>query len=440
MTRPHHWLLAFAALLFGLLPPKANAAAAAESIYVLTISVHDTLQPVRARNFAHEMALANQSNAAAIVVNLSTPGGMPSAADTMVAAIRRSRIPVIIWTGLENSRIGGQGLRLLAEADVAFMNQDTSLSPLWADPPRGLMPEQRAAGSHLLLGQLADAVKRHGRNPSALDELTSGVHWFSAQEATQAGMVDGVARRMEEVLRLADGRVITRGGTPHTLSLSGAQIRPLATEGENLILLSLMNPNLDVLLLMLGLLLIYLEINTPGIVIPGAAGLFVVLLSAFALGSLPVSKTGLALCALALLLLVMEARFRTRGILASVGVIALIGGLGTLVSGPIAQLQVSWATAFGAGIGFGGITATLLVLGIEAKRAKRKTGAEAMLGWLAVAQTPLSPAGKILVRGELWNARLTTPDASVAAGEHVKVLSIYGMILEVTAVPLTQSA
>jgi membrane-bound serine protease (ClpP class) len=90
----------------------------------------------------------------------------------------------------------------------------------------------------------------------------------------------------------------------------------------------------------------------------------------------------------------------------------------------------------GAGLGFGGVTASLLVLGLEARRSKVRTGSDAMLGWLAVAQTPLAPEGHILVRGELWRARLTSKDSAVAAGDHVKVLRADGMLLEVTAVPV----
>jgi membrane-bound serine protease (ClpP class) len=127
-------------------------------------------------------------------------------------------------------------------------------------------------------------------------------------------------------------------------------------------------------------------------------------------------------------------------VLAVVGLIALVTGLVLLVTGPLPQLEVSVGTAVGAGLGFGGVTAWLLVLGAEARRAKVKTGSEAMLGWLAVAQTALTPEGRILVRGELWQARLTSSDSSVAAGERVKVLRAHGHILEVTAVPLAQSS
>ena len=429
---------------FGLPPNQAALASftpppVGEHGYVIVINMHDTLQAVRARSFAGDMAAANQTKASAILIELSTPGGISSATDTVVSAIRKSHIPVIVWANFDNSRIGGQGLRILAEADASYMAETTYLSPLWADVPRGLTIEERTSGSQQLLAQLAAATLRHGRKLSELDELTSGVHWFSAREAVEAGLVDGTAKSRSEVLRKATGRVVTRGGRTYPLSLEEATLTQPSIDAGNLALLSLMNPNLDVLLLTLGLLLIYLEINTPGIVVPGAAGLLLLLLAAFALGSLPVTRLGIGLCVVAMMLLVLEARLRTRGVFAGLGILALIVGLGTLVDGPIPQLQVAWSTAIGAGIAFGGITTTLMVLASEAKRAKIKTGGEAMLGWLAVAHTPLAPTGKILVRGELWNARLTTHDSAVAAGDRVKVLRADNQMLEVTAVPLTHS-
>jgi membrane-bound serine protease (ClpP class) len=438
MSRSRYFILLLSAFIS--LPAYPVADPVTKPGFIEVIELHDTLQPVRARTFAHEIVSANEDGASAILINLSTPGGMSSSVDTMVAAMRKSRIPIIVWTGLYESRVGGEGLRLVAEADAAYMAKDTYLSPLWADTPRDMKPQQRTAGSNLLLTQLNDANQFHGKSPSRVEDLTSGVHWFSPTEATQAGLVNGVSESVPDLLRQADGQTVVRNGKTSQLSLEGMQLRPIATQGENFLLLSLMNPNLDVLLLTLGLLLIYLEINTPGIVVPGAAGLLLVLLTVFALGSLPVSSLGVGLCILALLLLVLEARLHTRGMLAIAGILALIGGLGTLVVGPVSQLQVSWPTAIGAGIGFGGVTAALMVLGSEAKRAKVKTGAEAMLGWLAVAQTPLAPSGRILVRGELWNARLTSNDTTVAAGERVKVLRADGLTLEVTAVPLTQSS
>ncbi len=406
---------------------------------IAVINLRDTLQPVLARQFASQVEEANNDHASAIMINLSTPGGLTASADSMVSTMRKSRIPIIVWVSRPSSRVTGEGLRLLAEADYAIMAPGAFLTPLWSDPPRALPAEERAAGSLSLLQNLSAAVATHGRSPSALDELSSGIHWFSAQEALQAGLIDGIALRPAELYRFVDTHPTHRPGAVRdapSLGLSSGREEEVQRSMQQQLLLALMNPDLSVLLLTLGLLLMYLEVNTPGTIVPGAAGILLVLLAAYALQLLPLSVIGLVLCAVALLLLLLEAVLARNGVLATVGIVVLVFGLGILVDGPLPQLQVSWGTAIGAGLGFGGVTASLIVLGMEARRTKVKTGSEAMLGWMAVAQTPLTPDGQVLVRGELWRARLTTDDSVVAAGGRVKVLRADGLTLEVTAVPL----
>ncbi len=425
-----------AAVLLGTLTMRAAAPPRPVPAHFALIDLHDTLQPERARVFAEQMDQANHTDAKAIVVILSTPGGMIASTNTMVDAMRQSRLPIIVWSGERSMRISGEGLRLMAEADLALMGPNTFLTPLWSDPPRWLSAEHRAAGSAHLRQELTAAVARHGRSPALIDELCDGTRWFSASQALDAGFIDGIAAREDQVLQFASTHPVHRGGTILPLNIAGAHGITVGISPQNLLLVSLMNPDLSVLVLTLGLLLIYLEINTPGTIVPGAAGVLMVLLSIFELTRLPIHASGVWLCVAAVLLLLLEARLSAHGLLATFGVIILVGGLGLIVDGPIAQLQVGWRTAIGAGVGFGGVTASLIVLGVEARRAKVKTGTEAMLGWLAVAQTPLAPEGQILVRGELWRARLTSKDSFVAAGDRVKVLRADGLTLEVTAVPL----
>ena len=422
------------------LPAAPAAAAAAPRPEVMLIELHDTMQPERADLLVDSLSRANRDHVAAVIINLSSPGGLVDSTDRMVTAIRQSNVPVIVWGGSGNSRISGQALRLLASADVALMTPMAYASPLWTEVPRGLKAAVRSAGSAEFTTALARSITEHGRNASAVDELSSGIHWFTAREALQAGFIDGIADKEADVLRYVTANGYRRYGVHHSLNLANANVVADWPAPQSDLQLALMNPNLCVLLGTLGLLLIYLEVNTPGVVIPGACGLLLVLLAGYSLSRLPLSKAGIGLCFLAIALLLLESQFHQRGVLAIAGIVVLVSGLGLLVPGPLPQLQVNWGTAVGAGVGFGGITASLMLLGIEARRAKIRTGSDAMLGWLAVAHTALAPEGQVLVRGELWRARLTTNDSTVAAGDHVKVLRADGLVLEVTAVPMATSA
>jgi membrane-bound serine protease (ClpP class) len=438
MTRLRGWhtSLFLLLILWGALSHAAQPTKPTPPPRVVGIEFHDTLQPARAEVFVNSVRRANRLHAAAILVNLSSPGGMSASADRMVAAMRSSQTPIIVWLGNENSRVSGEALRLVAEADVVLMDKSSFLTPLWTEAPRNQRPQDRTAGSKRLTVALADALRRHGRRLDAVDELSSGIHWFNAADAQQMGLIDGVAEKQADVFRFLKDAGYRKNGTSRTLDLTHAHVEYDEPSPQTDLLLAMMNPNLCVLLLTLGLLLIYLEINTPGVVVPGAVGVLLVLLAVYSLTRLPLTGYGMWLCVLAVALMALEAKSSRHGLFATAGIVCMVLGLGWLVNGPLPALQVSWATAIGAGVGFGGVSAALMVLGFEARRSKVRTGSDAMLGWLAIAQTPLSPEGHVLVRGELWRARLTSKDGAVAAGGHVKVLRADGMLLEVTSVPL----
>jgi membrane-bound serine protease (ClpP class) len=194
------------------------------------------------------------------------------------------------------------------------------------------------------------------------------------------------------------------------------------------ILSALTNPDLAVILLIIGGLLIYLEFNAPGTIVPGALGTLLVLVSLFALNLLPLEYTAVGFLIGALVLFVLDIKFATHGILGLAGIGCLVFGLLTLVDGPIPELRVHLATALGAGIGFGLITIFLTAIAVRARRNKVQTGGEALLGTIAIAQTALNPNGHVLVRGELWEAHA---DSQIAAGETVRIRNRNGLLLQV---------
>ncbi len=197
------------------------------------------------------------------------------------------------------------------------------------------------------------------------------------------------------------------------------------------ILGKLMDPNLAVLLLFAGLLLIYLEFHVPGTIIPGAVGTLLVVMALFALNLLPIHLVAVAVLMAAFILLLLEAKFPSHGVLALTGSIALVFGLLTLVDGPIPEQRVHPAMAIATGLSFGLITSFLAILAYRARRNKVLIGAAALVGAAAVAQTELhaTGAGQVLVRGELWQAQLEPGAVAMPSGSAVRILSVNGLLL-----------
>ena len=230
-----------------------------------------------------------------------------------------------------------------------------------------------------------------------------------------------------------DGRTITRfDGSKITLHTRNAQLVAVDPTLREEILDRLTDPNLAVLVLVVGALLIYVEFNAPGTIIPGTLGTILVLLALFSLNLLPVRYTSVMLLVAAFVLLILEAKFASHGVLAGAGILALVVGSLTLVDGPIPELRVHPATAVSVGLAFGLITVFLLRLALRARKSKRLIGGDAMIGLIAVVTQPLAPAGQVMVNGELWQAESAAPAAS---GEQVRVRGLRDLTLLVERIP-----
>jgi membrane-bound serine protease (ClpP class) len=289
------------------------------------------------------------------------------------------------------------------------------------------------------LAFLRSYVSKRGRNVDAAQDAVQNSKSYTDQEAQQLHLIDVVAPDDRALLDAIDGRQVKRfNGMTQTLRTRGANLVEVEPTLREEIMDRLMDPNLAVLILLAGALLIYMEFNTPGTIIPGALGTLLVLVALFSLNLLPVRYTSLALIVGAIILMVLEAKFPSHGILAATGTIALVLGTLTLVAGPIPEMRVQLATAIATGLAFGLITTFLVRIAWRARQNKVMIGPESLVGAVGVAQEQLSPRGQILVHGELWLAE--SPEDPIAPGETVRVRAVDGLKLLVERVRQAVSA
>jgi len=424
-------VLVCALLTMALAKAKAQTAAPV----VVKLSIHDTIQPITADYLKRGLDEAASRHAAAVLLSLGTPGGLLSSTREMVAMIEGSPVPVIVFIEPAGSRAGSAGFFLLEAADIAAMAPGTNagaahpiLEGQTMDPVLKQKVENDAAAF------LRSYVTVRGRDAAAAEDAVRNSKSYSEAEAMKLGVIDVVAANDAALLAELNGRTIKRfNGDTQTLRLASPQIELVLPSLRERLLTRLTNPNLDVLLLVCGALLIYLEFNVPGTIVPGALGTVMVLLAIFGLNLLPVQHTSVLLLFAALALMVLEAKFASHGVLGLAGVVCLVFGLATLVNGPVPEMRVHYGVAAGAGIGFGVITLGLAWIAVKARRTKKLTGPEAMVGHVAVAMTPLAPTGQVEVRGEIWNARLASGMETVPAGAEVRVESVDGLTLVVAS-------
>ena len=421
-------LIAFIGLIF-----ITVAQASAQQPVVQKLILDDTIQPISAGMLDRAIARANSTNAAALLIQIDTPGGLVNSMRTMAGAILSSRIPVIIYVAPAGARAGSAGFFLLEAADVAAMAPGTNAGAAHVVFEGGKPDETLSQKiENDAEAFMRSYVSRRNRNTEAAIAAVASSKSYTAEEALNQHLIDLIAPNDTELLNNIEGRQVTRmDGSKQTLHTKNARIEFVQPTLRENLLSWLVNPNIALLLLVGGALLIYLEFNTPGTIVPGALGTLMVLLGIFALDLLPIRFTAVMLLLAAFALMLLEAKFGGHGVLAITGIVCLTFGTLTLVAAPIPELRINPWVAIGVSLGFGTITVFLVRLAMKARRLKVRLGAEALVGSQASAMEPLSPEGHVLVEGEIWRAVASEP---VPAGTKLRVVGHEQYLLRVTPV------
>ena len=404
------------------------------SAEILKIVVNDTIQPISQEYISRAIDEAARRNDQAVLIELNTPGGMLSSTTAIINKITTSSVPVIIYVTPTGGHAGSAGIFILESADIAAMAPGTAAGA--AHPVALVGPFQVKLDDDMkkkiendAAALMRSVASKRGRNIEAAEAAVRESKSFSDQEALAQHLIDYVASSPADLFPQMKGKPFKRfDGQSATLDLVGQAIVPFNMTLKERILDTLMEPDLAFLLLAIGALALYIEFNHPGAVIPGTVGVVFILVAAFALNLLPTRFAALVLILGAFALFAAEAKFASHGVL-TIGGIALLtlGGL-LLVDSPIPEMRVHLATALAVSIPLGLITAFLMTIALKARRNKVVTGEQGLVGETGVAQTALSPQGKVFVHGELWDAVASSP---LPVGQMVVVRRVDGLILQV---------
>ena len=409
---------------------------------VLKIVVNDTIQPITEEYIARAIDEAQRRNDQAVLIEISTPGGSVESTRHIIEKITNSSVPVLLYVAPSGSRAGSAGIFLLEAADVGAMAPGTNagaahpvmvglFAPKIDDEMKRKIENDTAA-------LMRSVVSRRGRNVEVAVSAVLESKSFTDQEALAQHLIDYVASSEDDLFRQMEGKGFKRfNGQEVVLKLLGQPIVPFGMTLKEQILDYLMDPDIIFVLLAIGLLALYAEFNHPGAVVPGTVGVVFILIAVFALNLLPTRFAALGLILAAFALFAAEAKFATHGVL-TIGGIALLtlGGL-LLVDSPIPEMRVHLLTALAVSIPLGLITAFLMSIALQARRNKMFSGAQGLIGETGLAQTALSPRGKVFVHGELWDA---VSSADLSPGQSVVVRRIDGFLLQVEPLAATRTA
>jgi membrane-bound serine protease (ClpP class) len=213
-----------------------------------------------------------------------------------------------------------------------------------------------------------------------------------------------------------------------SLKSKGAVINEKEMGIREKILITLSDPNIAYLLLMIGLAGLYFEFSHPGAILPGVVGGISLILAFFAMQTLPVNYAGVLLIIFGIILFIAEIKVVSHGMLTVAGIICLVLGSLMLFESPIPALRVSLRVMIPTIMIVSLFFVALISLAVKAQMRKPTTGMEGMIGLEGKAITLIHGDGKVFIKGEVWNASSVD---TIEEGESVKVTGVKGLNLKV---------
>jgi membrane-bound serine protease (ClpP class) len=404
---------------------------------VVAVNVDGVVHPVTTEIVGSAIALAKRENASLLIIRLNTPGGLMDAMRDTIAEIVSSPVPVVTYVAPSGVRSASAGFFLLEAGDVAAMAPGTNTG---AAHPVAMGGEMDAVMKEKVENDAAAYMRsicdKRGRNAVVAETTVRESKSFTDAEALNQHLIDLIAPNDQALLQALDGRTIKRfDGSTQTLRTAGAQIEEYQPSLRQRFIASIADPNIALIILVIGGLCVYIEFTSPGMVAPGVIGAIMVLLGLSALSVLPINWLGAGLLLVAFTLFALEAKFASHGVLAVGGAISMILGAVMLIDSPLPEMRIHLLTAIALALPFTAITVFLLSIAVRARRNKVETGVEGMIGELGSAVTELSPQGKVFVHGEYWDAVSLRP---TAAGTRVRVTAINK--LKLTVEPMLDQA
>ena len=413
---------ALRALLVAFAVAAVVPAAHAATPRVLAVEFANDVNPVTADYVKGEIEDANEGGYAAVVILLDTPGGLADAMKEIYEAELASKIPVIVYVHPEGARAASAGVWIGQAADILAMAPQTNIgSSTPVSAGGGEIP------SDLKRKVVNDAAKslralaeEHGRNGDWAEAAVRRADNLTAREARRMNVIDVIARDLPTLLNTIDGRTTKPKGL--VLDTAGAQIEHVEMSLWKRILDTMIDPNLIVILMSIGLLGITIELWSPGLIFPGTAGAISLVIGLFGLQILPVSWAGVLLMLLAAAFFAAELFVTSHGALALAGAVAFVVGALMLFDPAGATYQVSLEVALGVGATMAVMIGLALAKVVQVRRAPVVTGQSELIGQVGVVRQALDPDGLVFVHGELWRAR--TSGDPVPPGEAVRVVGL----------------
>ena len=424
--------LALMGILALALPARAVSAGA-----IVILPTTGIVDSVMADYLKSSLDAAAQARAAAVIIELDTPGGSLDSTQQIVSALLTAKVPTIVWVAPAGGYAASAGTFITLAANLAFMAPGTRIgaaSPIDSsgnDIP-GTLGEKVKNDAIAWITSIAQT--RH-RPVDWAASTVRDAHSSAANDAVSVGAVDGIAATAQDVVAQANGRTVQVGGSDVVLSLSSAPIEEATINPFEGILHLLADPNIAFILFTLGGLALVFELHNPNL-LTGVLGAIAIVLAFVGFASLPLNVVGLLLVGIGIVLFALEPSIPSHGLLTLGGAIAFVLGASALYSQPnplqpvvgVALPLVVVATATSAA--FGLLIATMAVRTRQMIGPASSPRASVAVGTAGEVRNPLAPLGSVYAAGEEWSAR-TADERPLDRGTPVRIVRTEGLTVVV---------
>ena len=430
--RKRIWLnaLGFCFLLLAGLPVPWEAPAQKGAGPVMVLHVDSVINPVTAEFIDENIKKAATRDAALVVVQLDTPGGLDTAMREIVKSILNSPTPVAVYVAPSGARAASAGVFITMAADVAAMAPGTNIGAAHpvAMGGKDMGDEMAKKVENDAVAYIQSIAARRNRNAQWAEQAVRKSVSIPAEEALRLDVIDLVAKDLDDLLGQLQGGTLLRDSGQVVLDVMGRPVEHVEMGWRQRVLNALSNPNVAYILLMIGLAGLYFELAHPGAIFPGVVGGISLILAFYALHTLPINYAGVMLILLGIVFFIAELKVSSYGLLTLAGVVSLTLGSLMLFNAPGAYQKLAWKVLIPTVLAVSGFFAVVATLAFKAYMRKPVAGSRGMIGERGSAMSRIAPQGKVFVHGEIWDA---LSEEVIEQGERVEVTGIEGLTLKV---------
>jgi membrane-bound serine protease (ClpP class) len=409
------------------------AAAGPTTVEILTVD--GTIVPVIADYIDRGISQAEEHGASVCVIELDTPGGLLDSTEKIVQKIMNAQVPIVVYVSPKGAWAASAGTFITLSAHIAAMTPGTTIGAAHPVSAGGeeIPEDQMKKIVEFSAKWMRSIAEERGRNMEEAELAVTESKSFTDVDALENNLVDLRAENLADLISQINGWNVTlAGGQEVILDTTNYGSTRNEMNAVEKFLQTISDPNIAYILFTLATIGLITEISNPGMVFPGVAGGISLLLAFYSLGVLNAYWGGIALILLAVGLFIAEYFTSSFGLLTAGGIISLVAGSLILFSHS-PGIEVDKRLIAGVVVGVTAFAVFVLGAIIRGQRRRKTTGAEGMIGEIAIAKSPLDPTGTVLAQGELWTA--TLEGGRVTPGEEVIIAKVEGLKLWVKKKP-----